>query len=81
MKEIEEKLADLQGRHSELTQSYEMLQLEYCRVKQELEMLRYNYESVSTATRNDISNIKEWDVPRADLSDLLLVNISYLRFL
>jgi hypothetical protein len=50
-------------------------------VKQELEMLRYNYESVSTATRNDISNIKEWDVPRADLSDLLLVNISYLRFL
>jgi chromosome segregation ATPase len=76
MKELEEKLTDLQGRHSELTQSYETLQLEYSAVKQELETLRNNYENVLVTKRRYLSSIKEWDAPRAEPSDLLLFDAS-----
>lgn len=40
MKEIEEKLEVLQGQHSDLTQSYETLQVEYAGVKQELDSMK-----------------------------------------
>ncbi|KIN03307.1 hypothetical protein OIDMADRAFT_90849, partial [Oidiodendron maius Zn] len=39
-KEVEEKLADLQGRHSELIHLYEALQLEYSAVIKEIQVLR-----------------------------------------
>ena len=40
MKEIEKKLADLQRRHSELTQCYDALQLDNFLAKREVETLR-----------------------------------------
>lgn len=66
MQEIEEKLTDLQGRHGELTQSYETLQLEYSTVKQEMEMLRRKYENVSPASSYSIPGINEQDTTRAE---------------
>jgi AP-1-like transcription factor len=66
MKEIEEKLTDLQGRHGELTQSYETLQLEYSIVKQEMEMLRRKYENLPPASSYSFPGINEWDATRAE---------------
>lgn len=53
MKELEEKLTQLEQRHQDLSQSYESLQLEHSIVKQELETLQRsnsNHESTSLAT-------------------------------
>lgn len=44
MKELEEKLNELEGRHIDLTHSYETLQLEYSRTKQEMDRLREEKE-------------------------------------
>jgi AP-1-like factor len=55
MKELEDRLAELQERHDDLIKSYKSLQLEYSTVKQDLETLqrgKSTYESVSPATRS-----------------------------
>ena len=49
MKEVEEKLADLQERHSELIHSYKALQLEYSAVIQEIQVLRSNDKNMPAA--------------------------------
>jgi AP-1-like factor len=62
MKEIEEKLAELQGQHSDLTRSYEALQVEYASVKQELDQLRRKHESHSPeGSSYAASSIREWE--------------------
>ena len=67
---------NLQGRNSELTQSYETLQLEYANVKQELETLRSKYENVSPTSISYFTSIKDWDVPRAEPSGPLPFDVS-----
>jgi AP-1-like factor len=76
MKEINEKLAELQGEHSDLTRSYETLQAEYAMVKQELEALRRTYESVSPEFSSHVaSELGTWQCWGAP-SDPFLFEIS-----
>ena len=80
MKETEEKLTDLQGRHNELTQSYERLQVEYSTMKQELETLRCKHENMCPVPSDYLTDINESDVTRADHSDPLLFDVSALCY-
>ena len=77
---MEDELTDIQGRHSELTQSYMTLQFEYSVVKQELETIRSKYENVCPIPRNHIVNIEECDAPRANISGPLLIGVSKLYY-
>jgi AP-1-like transcription factor len=76
MKEIEEKLKDLQGQHSALTESYKTLQLEYSAMKHELETLRRKQASGSSTERSYVSGLREWDSSRSESSDPLLFDVS-----
>jgi AP-1-like factor len=76
MKEIEEKLAELQGQHSDLTRSYEALQVEYASVKQELDLLRRRHESHSPEGSYVASSIREWEECRTEPTDPLLFDVS-----
>jgi AP-1-like factor len=76
MKEIEEKLKDLQGRHSALTESYETLQQEYSAMKHELETLRRKQESGSSTERSYVSGLGEWDSSEPESSNPLLFDVS-----
>jgi chaperonin cofactor prefoldin len=76
MKEMEKKLIDLQERHSELTQSYEALYIEYSAVKQDTEALRSKYEHLPRALTAHFSGIKSWDSLPEDPSDPLLFDTS-----
>jgi hypothetical protein len=76
MKEIKKALTDLQGRHSELTQSYETLQLEYSVASQQIEMLRRKYENESLLAKSSLSGTEMWDSPLAGPFDQLPVDFS-----
>jgi predicted nuclease with TOPRIM domain len=52
MKEMDEKLTELQGQHSDLTRSYESLQAEYAAVKQELDDLRQRHHEQGSTPRS-----------------------------
>ncbi|KIM96595.1 hypothetical protein OIDMADRAFT_44672 [Oidiodendron maius Zn] len=80
MKETEEKLIGLQGRHNELTQSYERLQVEYSAMKQELETLRCKNESMYPVPSHSLADINESDAMRADHSDPFLFDVSALCY-
>ncbi|KIN05506.1 hypothetical protein OIDMADRAFT_112975 [Oidiodendron maius Zn] len=77
MKEIEEKLDELQGQHSDLTRSYEALQVEYASVKQELDQLRRKNESHSPEDSSyAASSIREWEECQTEPTDPLLFDVS-----
>lgn len=76
MKEIEEKLTDLQGQHSELTRSHETLQAEYTAVKEELDALRTKHESASPESSYAAGGIGEWEESQVETSDPLLFDVS-----
>ena len=62
MKQLEERIAELQERHGDLIKSYKSLQLEYSIVKQDLETLQRDkgaYVSLSPATKSYCSGPKE----------------------
>lgn len=75
MREIEEKLNELQGRHSDLAQSYESLQLEYSTVQRELQILRNKHERPAEQ-RDYASETRAWDGIRAGPSDPLMFDVS-----
>lgn len=50
MKELEQKLEELEGRHNYLSLSYESLQLEYSTMKQELDKTREENEILKTSS-------------------------------
>lgn len=52
MKEMDEKLTELQGQHSDLTRSYESLQAEYAAVRQELDDLRLKHHEEGSTPRS-----------------------------
>lgn len=76
MKEIEEKLTDLQGQHSNLARSYQTLQVEYAAVKAELDTLRMKHESASPESSYGVSGTGEWQECRVETSDPLLFDVS-----
>lgn len=71
MMEIEQRLIELQEKHSKLIRSHEALQLKYANVKQELEALRREYKVTSPGL-----GIREWEECQAELSYPLLFDVS-----
>jgi len=81
MRELEQRLGELEGRHSDLTKSYETLQLEYSSVKQELDRLRREnarVEGSSSGTRN--YHPKDWEESKVEILDPLLFDVSAFCF-
>ena len=77
MKEMEEELTSLQGRHNELARSYEALQMEYSLTKQQLGELQNNYEYMSAASRIYLPDMIEWNALRATPFDMLNGSLAY----
>ena len=84
MRELEQRLGELEGRHTDLSRSYESLQAEYSTVKQELEKLRKENtrleggSSSNSSSRNYQS--KEWEESRREILDPLLFDVSAFCF-
>ena len=75
MRELEQRLGELEGRHSDLSRSYESLQIEYTSVKQELDKLRTDREG---STRN--YQPREWEESKGEILDPLLFDVSAFCF-
>jgi AP-1-like factor len=82
MRELEARLAELEGRHSDTLRSYEALQHEYTSVKQELERLRKGRaeSSSSTGSRDYSSHPRDWDESKVEILDPLLFDVSAFCF-
>jgi len=84
MRELEARLAELEGRHSDTLRSYETLQHEYSSVKQELDRLRKDRESSSSSSSsrdyNHSSHSREWDESKVEILDPLLFDVSAFCF-
>jgi len=79
MRELEVQLGELEGRHNDLSRSYESLQLEYGKIKQELEKLRADGSSHSSHSSRSYS--KEWDNAKSgEILDPLLFDVSAFCF-
>jgi AP-1-like factor len=78
MRELEQKLSELEGRHNDLSRSYESLQLEYTSVKQELDKLRKNNTRSEGSSRNFES--REWEQSKPEILDPLLFDVSAFCF-
>lgn len=85
MRELEQRLEELEGRHSDLARSYETLQVEYSGVKQELDRLRKektNPEHSASGSPSDFEqpNIKVWAESKVESLDPLLFDVSAFCF-
>jgi AP-1-like factor len=80
MREMEEKLTDLQGQHSELTQSYEALQRKHSEVKKEVERLQRKYEIMSPLSREHSCCMNSRDAQRAEPSNPLLFDVPVVYY-
>lgn len=77
MKEIEERFMELQGLHSDLSRSYQALQVEYASAKQELNLRRRLQENRPAARGSYVaSSIIEVEKRRTEDSDPLLFDVS-----
>ena len=76
MREIEEKLTELQGQYHTLSQSYDTLQLEYSAVKEELGCLRRQHESDSPIRGDFSSCLREWHEAAGENPDPLMFDAS-----
>jgi chromosome segregation ATPase len=75
-RELEQRLGELEGRHTDLSRSYEILELEYSNAKQELEGLRKDnatLEGSSSLSRNYQS--KEWEESKGEILDPLFFDV------
>lgn len=71
MMDIEQRLTELEERHSKLIRSHEALQVKYANVKQELEALRREYKVASPGF-----GIREWEGCQEEPSYPLLFDVS-----
>jgi hypothetical protein len=78
MRELEERLAELEGGYRDLAQSYESLQLAYSNAKQELEILRRGdiKPEISSATNSYHSVSNGWEEFHMETLNLLPFNVS-----
>lgn len=81
MRELEQRLAELESRHNDLTRSYESLQVEYSSVKQELDKLWKDkrlekFEDSSKSNHSCDGDSSEWDASRDEAMDPLLFDVS-----
>jgi chromosome segregation ATPase len=75
-RELEQRLGELEGRHTDLSRSYEILEVEYSNAKQELEGLRKDnarLEGSSSLSRNYQS--KEWVESKGEIFDPLFFDV------
>jgi len=79
MRELEQRLAELEGRHSDTLRSYEALQHEYSSVKQELDRLRKD-RGESSGSRDYHSQHRDWDESKVEILDPLLFDVSAFCF-
>lgn len=82
MRELEARLAELEGRHSNTLRSYEALQQEYSSVKSELDRLRKNREGSSSSSRDGEREYVAggWDENKGEILDPLLFDVSAFCF-
>ncbi|KAK2625743.1 hypothetical protein QTJ16_005055 [Diplocarpon rosae] len=78
MRELEHRLGELEGRHSDLLRSYESLQIEYTSVKQELDKMCKDNGRLERPVR--ICQSREWGDSRAEIIDPLLFDVSDFCF-
>lgn len=78
MRELEQRLGELEGRHTELSQSYDSLQVEYTSVKQELDRLRKENARLEGSSRS--YQTKEYEEPSGEILDPLLFDVSAFCF-
>jgi chromosome segregation ATPase len=78
MRELEQQLGQLKGRHSDLSRSYESLQVEYASVKQELDKLRKENERFekSPSTVSGFPGEPAWKESKDGNLDPLLFDVS-----
>lgn len=82
MRDLEQRLGELEGRHTDLSRSYESLQVEYSSIKEELERLRREnakLEGSSGSPRHHYTS-KEWDESKREIMDPLLFDVSAFCF-
>lgn len=81
MRELEQRLGEPEGRHSELSRSYDTLQVEYANVKQELETLRKESSHAGGLSHNLRSYpSKGWEESKGEILDPLLFDVSAFCF-
>jgi len=90
MRELEQRLGEVEGRHTDLSRCYETLQVEYSSVKSELDRLRK--ENARLQGTHPASNItreyhsshghgqREWDESKVGILDPLLFDMSTFCF-
>ena len=79
MRDLEQRLGELEGRHNDLTQSYESLQVEYSSVKQEMDKLRQENERLERAAPGR-SMRKGWENSKGEILDPVLFDVSAFCF-
>ena len=73
MNDLEKQLAELEGRHSGLSQSYESLQQEYSYVKAELDLLRQENSRLEKERKaSSATKTNDWDQSHFESCDPLL---------
>lgn len=86
MRELEARLAELEGRHTDTLRSYEALQHECSSIKQELERLRKERGMSSSSYSSEGSSRKaeyaqgEWEESKVEMLDPLLFDVSAYCF-
>lgn len=94
MRELEQRLGDLEGRHNELSRSYETLQVEYSSVKSELDRVRkenVRLEGPSSSSAAAASHASReydsshhgqrgWDESKVEILDPVLFDVSAFCF-
>ena len=78
MRELEQRLGELESLHNGLSRSYDSLQLEYTSVKQELERIQEENARLKSSSRN--YQAVEFDEPNGEVLDPLLFDVSEFCF-
>jgi len=78
MRELEQQLGELEGRHNDLSQSFDSLQVEYTSVKHQLEGLREENARLQGSSRS--YQAKEYEESNGEILDPLLFDVSAFCF-
>ncbi len=81
MRALEQRLCELEGRHNDLSRSYESLQSDYRKAKQELDQLRKESSSMDCSSNSSRSyQSREWEESKGEILDPLLFDVSAFCF-
>lgn len=80
MRELEQRLGELKGRHLDLCRSYESLQLEYSSAQQELEKLRRENARLEGSSGSSHNYSEEWEESKSEILDPHLFDVPAFCF-